>query len=98
MLKKKTLKSRPVTKVTFEVPREVEGQEAHLVGDFNGWDRRATPMNKLKDGRFTVTLDLDPAQAYEFRYLLDGADWENDWAADQYVPNPYGSDNSVVLT
>jgi hypothetical protein len=35
-------------------------------------------------------------QAHRFRYLLDGERWENDHAADAYVPNPYRSDDSVV--
>lgn len=98
MLKKKTLKSRSVTKVTFEVPGEVEAAAAYLVGDFNDWDETATPMKKLKDGRLTVTIDLAPARDFQFRYLLDGRRWENDWQADRYVRNPFGGDNSVVVT
>jgi len=98
MLKKQTLKSKPVCKVTFEVPGEIGAKRVSLVGDFNGWTDDAPPMRKLKDGRFTVTLELPPGTAYQFRYLLDGSRWENDWRADRYVPNPYGGDNSVVLT
>ncbi len=30
------------------------------------------------------------------KYLLDGERWENDWAADGYVPNPFASEDSVV--
>jgi hypothetical protein len=36
------------------------------------------------------------AQQCRFRYLLDGERWENDWTADAYVPNSFGSDDSVV--
>ena len=32
-----------------------------------------------------------------YRYLLDGSRWENDWSADEYVPNGYGSDDSVLV-
>ena len=39
---------------------------------------------------------LPPGRAYRFRYLLDGHRWENDWDADAYVPNGFGSDDSVV--
>jgi len=35
---------------------------------------------------------------YAFRYRVDGERWENDPGADKYVPNPFGSDNSVVVT
>ncbi len=34
--------------------------------------------------------------AVRFRYLLDGERWENDWAADGYVPNPFGSEDSLL--
>jgi len=98
MLKKQTLKSRPACKVTFEVPRELKAKDVSLVGEFNDWNGAATPMRRLKDGRFTVTLELQPQRAYQFRYLVDGGRWDNDWAADRYVPNPFGGDNSVVLT
>ncbi|GAB4570861.1 MAG: hypothetical protein Kow0077_06040 [Anaerolineae bacterium] len=97
MLKKQHLKSRPVCKVTFEVPKVVKARQAYLVGEFNGWNPGATPMRKLKDGRHTVTVELEPNRAYQFRYVLDG-NWDNDWQADGYVPNPFGSENSVVIT
>ncbi|MEL6272092.1 MAG: isoamylase early set domain-containing protein [Chloroflexota bacterium] len=97
MLKKKHLKSKPVCKVTFYLPKDVGGEDVYLVGDFNEWREDATPMEKLKDGRFKVTLDLDADQEYQFRYLVDG-EWHNDWEADRYVPNTFGGDNSVVST
>jgi hypothetical protein len=29
------------------------------------------------------------------RFLLDGERWENDWAAEGYIPNKYSGENSV---
>lgn len=29
--------------------------------------------------------------------FLDGDRWENDWAADDYVPNEHGGDDAVVV-
>ena len=98
MLKKRFLKARNMMKVTFYTAKTVKATEVCLVGDFNDWDETATPMKPLKDGRFTVALRLQPGSAYEFRYLVDGEDWHNEWEADHYVPNPHGSDNSVVTT
>ena len=43
-----------------------------------------------------MTVDLDAGRAYRFRYLLDGQRWDNDWAADAYVRNDFGGDDSVV--
>ncbi|MEF1190562.1 isoamylase early set domain-containing protein, partial [Vibrio parahaemolyticus] len=41
---------------------------------------------------------LPKEQHIQFRYLLDEVEWENDPQADAYVPNGFGSDNSVVCT
>jgi hypothetical protein len=55
-------------------------------------------MKKQKDGSFSVTLNLTKENEYQFRYLVNGTEWHNDWEADKYVPNPYSGDNSVVVT
>ena len=98
MLKKQPLKSKPVCKVTFTLPESVKAESAYLVGDFNNWDEKATEMKKLKkNGQFTVTLELPKEKEFQFRYLVNGAEWHNDWHADKYVPNPFSGDNSVVV-
>jgi hypothetical protein len=53
-------------------------------------------MKKLKDGSFSVTVSLKAGQSYRFRYRLDNDRWENDWEADDYLPNQLGTDDSVV--
>jgi 1,4-alpha-glucan branching enzyme len=98
-VKKRFLKSKPMCKVTFKLSKaQTTGAEkAALVGDFNGWDTGATPMNALKSGGFSVTVDLETGKEYQFRYLLDGERWENDSAADRYVPTEYpGIENGIV--
>jgi 1,4-alpha-glucan branching enzyme len=69
---------------------------AALCGDFNEWDPAANPMKKLKDGSFSTTVSLEPKQSYRFRYWLDDGRWENDWQADAYMPNEFGSEDSIV--
>jgi 1,4-alpha-glucan branching enzyme len=71
-------------------------QTVALCGEFNGWDPTAHPMKRQQGGRFALTLSLATGQTYRFRYLLDGTRWENDPTADAYVPNPYGSEDSVI--
>ena len=100
-IKKQYLKTKPVCKVTFKMLKDqVHGAKSvRIVGDFNDWDDNATPMKSLKNGAFTATLALEPDQEYQFKYLIDGTTWENDWHADKYVPSPIGNwDNSVVVT
>jgi 1,4-alpha-glucan branching enzyme len=96
MVKKNYSKSGQICRVTFKLPAEVEAQSANLVGEFNDWDNQATPMKRLKDGSFSATVSLEPGRNYRYRYLLDGERWENDWEADAYFPNEFGSEDSVV--
>ena len=54
-----------------------------------------------RDGRagvWRVRLELEKGREYQFRYLVDGTSWPNDWHSDRYVPNIHGSDNSVITT
>ena len=68
-----------------------------LVGEFNDWDTAGIPMKKLKNGSFSTTLNLATDKKYQFRYLLDNKSWENDGAADEYVPSTVSfEENSVV--
>lgn len=99
-MKKRYLKSKPVCKVTFELPKDAatSANKVNIVGEFNEWDSESTPMKRRKDGSFTITLDLATEREYQYRYLINGKKWENDWNADQYVPTPYGDgENSVVV-
>lgn len=101
-LTKKTLKTRPVCKVTFTLPPAygVEAGNVVLVGDFNEWSQESHPLKKTKgDGRYSVTLDLPVNESFQFRYLIDGSAWINDDEADEYIPSPFGNEsNSVVRT
>jgi 1,4-alpha-glucan branching enzyme len=83
------LHARTVTFVFDLAP----AQWVFVVGDFNDWNESSHPMNKEGD-RWKLTVGL-PAGEYEFKYLADGV-WFNDREAHRYVPNPWGSDNSVV--
>jgi len=97
MLKKQNGKSKAV-KVTFSLPRDVQAETVCLVGDFNDWDEKATPMKKDGNGAFATTISLDKGREYQFRYLVNGSEWHNDWQADKYIQNSFGGDNSVVTT
>jgi 1,4-alpha-glucan branching enzyme len=99
-LKKRYLKTKPVCKVTFRVPKTVakDASSISIVGEFNDWQPGATLMKSLKSGEFTATVDLVAGNEYQFRYLIDDQTWENDGKADKYVRTCFGdSDNSVVI-
>jgi 1,4-alpha-glucan branching enzyme len=87
---------RGKVRVTFSMPPLDAVRQLNLVGDFNDWSVIETPMQRGQDSKWTVALSLDDGRDYQFRYLANGIDWHNDWAADAYLPNEFGSDNSVV--
>lgn len=99
MLKKQFLKSKPLCKVTFSLPKEATetATSVKVVGDFNEWNtEEGIKMKALKKGGFKAVVNLETGKDYQFRYLIDDEKWENDWAADEYIANEYGEDNSVV--
>ena len=98
MLTKEYLPNHRGCRVTFTLPVADSVRIVHLVGDFNHWDETATPMGRCAGSLMTVVLTLNCGQEYQFRYLIDEGEWHNDWAADKYVVNPFGGDNSVVIT
>jgi len=81
--------------ITFRVPRAADAERINVVGEFNDWSTVANPMEPGEDG-FVAEVSLLVGRVYRFRYLLDGERWENDWAADAYVANEYGGDDSVI--
>jgi len=82
--------------VTFTLDPRVDAQTAAVCGEWNDWSPSADVMRRDADGGFSVTVELEAGRAYRFRYLLDGVRWDNDWAADAYLPNSFGGDDSVV--
>lgn len=96
MLKKTFTPKRTICKVTFSIPEHWAEKDVKLVGDFNDWDQKADSLEKNKD-RWEITMRLKPENTYRFKYLIDGEKWENDDVADKYVPNDFGSEDSVVV-
>lgn len=96
MINKSYSKNGKACRVTFEIPPGSGAERAYLCADFTEWEKTCIPMKRRKDGSFTASVNLKTGQEYYFRYLLDDGRWENDEAADHYVPNPFGSDDGVI--
>ena len=76
--------------VSFSLPAEVHADSASVVGDFNDWDPERGVMQRDGDGSFTCTLSIPSGRRYQYRFLLDGDRWTNDWSAEAYAPNSFG--------
>lgn len=83
--------------MTFDLPAEAQAKTAALCGEFNDWDKTSHELKRRKQGNFSITLMLETGKEYRFRYWVDGERWENDWSPDKYVPNEFGTEDSVVV-
>ncbi len=99
MVKSQYLKSKEKFKVTFKVPNkelpETEVDSLVVLGSFNDWSD-GEPLTANKKGEYRATVHVDSPGELEFRYLLNDEIWINDWHAENYVQNEYGTDNCVV--
>lgn len=82
--------------VRFELPAAGTANSVVLCGDFNEWSPAVHPLARAEGGIFWTNIELTSGRRWHFRYLLDGQRWENDWAADAYVANDHGTEDSVV--
>jgi 1,4-alpha-glucan branching enzyme len=69
---------------------------ACVAGTFNDWDTSRTPLHKEANGSWKATVWLPPGR-YEYKFVIDGAQWFSDPGAKESVANQFGSTNSVVV-
>lgn len=96
MLSKRFFKTKDEVEVTFHIGIDADAEGVSMVCDVHDW--QPTPMKSSPDGLWKVRVRLPADRAVQFRYLATGGIWFNDEAADDYVPNGMGEDNSVVTT
>ncbi|NLV73862.1 MAG: glycoside hydrolase [Chloroflexi bacterium] len=83
--------------VTFTLPATIWAETITLVGDFNNWNTLSHPFQRSRDDTsWQVTLELDTGATYQFRYLVNGNQWQNDPQADGSAVNPFGGVNSIL--
>lgn len=66
-----------------------------IAGSFNDWRHEVTPMVCMGEGRWAKNLALPPGR-YEYCLVIDGCKWIPDPAAKEFIPNPFGTHNSVL--
>ncbi|GIH78283.1 isoamylase early set domain-containing protein [Planobispora longispora] len=70
-------------KLTFTIPAEQVSGGVSVVGDFNGWDPYAHPM-QLRTDTYQVSMTVPADQEICFRYLATGGLWFDDAEADYH--------------
>ncbi len=67
-----------------------------VVGSFNGWAPEAHRLQKTAEGRWELTLSLEPGR-YSYRFLIDQKKQVLDPLTEATEPDGYGGKNSVVV-
>jgi len=75
--------------VTFVFSPGQGARTVAVVGSFNGWDPARGRMRRQRDGTFRRRETLPPRRYVDGRWCVD-PDGEG------RVPNPYGTENSMV--
>jgi hypothetical protein len=88
-----TAKSSQVVQFAIAAPN---ANTVTLVGDFNSWDAKTTPMTKgAVEGLWTVTVPLATG-SYQYAFVVDGTTWVADPAATIALEDEFGTPSSVV--
>ncbi len=98
-MNKQNVSPKSVCKVIFRLPKEAApgAKTVSIVGDFNKWNITETKMKRLKNGDFTLTLELPCDREYSFRYLIDTNQWEKNWFADKHIPSETEDNDSAII-
>lgn len=73
---------------------EPDAREVYVVGSFNDWNQRATPLLRDALGDWSVEIALPPGE-YHYRLMVDGT-WRDDPSAQQTAMNPFGGFDAVL--
>ena len=80
--------------VTLEV-QDVPGRNVFVAGNFNDWQPVKRLSEKNHAGIYRCRLMLLPGE-YQYKFFIDG-EWRADAANPNFVPNEFGSLNSVLM-
>ncbi|MCB1049292.1 MAG: glycogen-binding domain-containing protein [Acidobacteria bacterium] len=90
----KKVEKKPATQKVSIQFRAEPGSKVAVAGNFNGWNPREFYLTEGEQGLFQIELELVPGE-YEYKMVVNGK-WQADPAAESWIPNPFGSLNSVL--
>jgi hypothetical protein len=92
---RRALQEAPV-KVQFVLDAK-RARSVAVVGDFNAWDRRATPLERdSATGVWSALVDVRPGR-HLYAFLVDGTVWTLDPNAPRAKDSDYGTEQSVMI-
>jgi len=96
----RTVASAPTKADTVRIVRFVflapSASTVSIVGDFNNWQRSATPLHAAgAAGVWSVSLSL-PRGLHQYAFIVDGTRWIPDPATSTTVTDDFGTTTSVI--
>lgn len=70
-------------------------KSVRLAADFTEWEKCPLDLVKAEDGTWELILPLSLGN-HSYRFIVDGQ-WHNDPQAALSTPNPFGTENSVIV-
>jgi Glycogen recognition site of AMP-activated protein kinase len=83
------------TRAVEFVLRATADSTVAVVGDFNDWDPRATPLRAASDSLWSVVVPLRPGR-YRYTFVVDGTRWYRDPSAPRALEDDFGTPTSVI--
>jgi hypothetical protein len=84
--------AQQMTKFVFVAP---SASRVNIVGDFNDWDSEASPLQRMEQGVWTITIPLAPGR-YQYTFVVDGTSWVADPGAPRTLEDDFGRPNSII--
>jgi len=93
MIRKARSSRDGTVRVTFVLPAGEPAGPVSVVGDFNGCDPLAHPLQRRANGTRSVVVTVPAGTTLHFRYLADGGVWFDD----ETVPANGDADRAVTV-
>jgi len=89
----RTAPGAPIVEFGFAAPH---ASSVALVGDFNNWDPKATPLRAASTGSvWSVEVPVPPGR-HLYAFVVDGKVWRPDPAAPKATGEDFGEPNSAL--
>jgi len=79
------------------VYRDESARNIHIVGDFNGWDKKGIPMRKIKGTNIWVAEISLKSGTYRYNFLVNGNQWAIDPFSNIKIKDKFGHESSVLV-
>jgi serine protease AprX len=76
---------------------DADAKSVSVAGNFNGWNRLATPLKRDVSGLWTTEILAPRAGRFEYKFIVNGQRWLEDPSNGMKAPDSYGGLNSVLV-